>query len=164
MVPGTTPLPDPLAVAVWPCPFELAFHLVSSARGGFGPPPALGDQRITPGGGSSALLITYPPLAGDNSTVSCLNGSLPLAECTCVFRSRWQPSAYCLKASSFIGGRPAARRCPKLPKTCVLGVWMRSVDDWPLAKILIQISGGKPRLVAVLPFGGGCDRAVVSSF
>jgi hypothetical protein len=26
---------------------------------------------------------------------------------------------------------------------------MRSVDDWPLAKILFQISGGKPRSVAV---------------
>jgi len=30
-------------------------------------------------------------------------------------------------------------------------VRMRSVDDWPLAKILIQISGGKPESVAVDP-------------
>ena len=30
-----------------------------------------------------------------------------------------------------------------------VSVRMRSVDDWPLAKILIQISGGKPRWVAV---------------
>lgn len=37
---------------------------------------------------------------------------------------------------------------------------MRSVDDWPLAKILIQISGGKPRSVAVGPFGGRRDRSV----
>ena len=30
-------------------------------------------------------------------------------------------------------------------------VRMRSVDDWPLAKILIQISGGKPGSVTVDP-------------
>ena len=30
-------------------------------------------------------------------------------------------------------------------------VRMRSVDDWPLAKILYQISGGKPESVAVDP-------------
>ena len=47
---------------------------------------------------------------------------------------------------------------------------MRSVDDWPLAKILFQISGGKPRSVAVAvkrdvterwypPFEGGMRQS-----
>jgi hypothetical protein len=30
------------------------------------------------------------------------------------------------------------------PRRSVVSVMMRSVDDWPLAKILHQISGGKP--------------------
>ena len=32
------------------------------------------------------------------------------------------------------------------------------MDDWPLAKILIQISGGKPRSVAVAFTGGVTER------
>lgn len=34
-------------------------------------------------------------------------------------------------------------------KALVFSGMLRSVDDWPLAKILEQISGGKPRPVAV---------------
>lgn len=42
------------------------------------------------------------------------------------------------------------------PKPQRLRHWalLRSVDDWPLAKILIQISGGKPWSVAVDAFRG----------
>ena len=43
---------------------------------------------------------------------------------------------------------------PETPEASVFRVWMRSVDDWPLAKILNQISGGKPRRVTVGPLTG----------
>ena len=52
-----------------------------------------------------------------------------------VFRLRQQPSA---GLSAPLGW---AKRCPKLRKTCALSVWMRSVDDWPLAKILTRFPG-----------------------
>jgi len=39
---------------------------------------------------------------------------------------------------------------------------MRSVDDWPLAKILYQISGGKLRSVAVDQLVGVTGFAVSS--
>ena len=65
---------------------------------------------------------------------------LPSSGRTCcgAFRLRRRPSA----GLSVPGGNSRqARRCPKLRKTCVLLVWMRSVDDWPLAKILTRFLG-----------------------
>jgi hypothetical protein len=61
---------------------------------------------------------------------------------------------------------------PKSETSSGVSVRMRSVDDWPLAKILYQISGGKPRRVAVrrrrrdppsgiLLLGGACHNLVV---
>jgi hypothetical protein len=47
---------------------------------------------------------------------------------------------------------PCERRgIDRHPRCYSASVRMRSVDDWPLAKILIQISGGKPESVAVDP-------------
>jgi hypothetical protein len=45
---------------------------------------------------------------------------------------------------------------PKSETPLCDSVMMRSVDDWPLAKILFQISGGKPRSVTVLRGVTGC--------
>lgn len=101
--------------------FELAF---SVGRLRLGPRPA--TQPMT------YLLATSVA----TQTVSYLYGCLPLAE----------RAAAC----SGLGGdlaldclppRGRARRCPKLRKTCALSVWMRSVDDWPLAKILVRFPG-----------------------
>lgn len=116
------------------------------------------DARTTLGGfGRLAVeLVLYvralrpgangrPPLLPPNldttrvviCTVSCLNGRLPLAERAVV---RSDPgSGLALDRSALSGGR--ARRCPKLQKTCVLLVWMRSVDDWPLARIRTRFPG-----------------------
>jgi len=71
-------------------------------------------------------------------TVSCLNGRLPLAERAAV-RSDLG-SGLALESSCLLRG-VRARRCPKLQKTCVLLVWMRSVDDWPLARIRTRFPG-----------------------
>lgn len=71
-------------------------------------------------------------------TVSCLNGRLPLAERAAV-RSDLG-SGLALDRPALSGGL-RARRCPKLQKTYVLLVWMRSVDDWPLARIRTRFPG-----------------------
>ena len=92
-----------------------------------------------------------PATRNFSTTISMVPGTVP-------YLNSRLPPAERATASSGLGGdlaldwpslRGWTRRCPKLRKTCVLSVWMRSVDDWPLAKILIQISGGKPRSVAV---------------
>ena len=76
--------------------------------------------------------------------VSYLNGCLPLTERATV---RSGPGGSLVPDDLPPRGRVG--RCPKLQKPLLPLVWMRSVDDWPLAKILNQISGGKPRAVAV---------------
>jgi hypothetical protein len=103
--------------------FELA---LSVGRSGWGPgrPP-------------TKILSTTSVV---NGTVSYLNGCLPRAERAAARSGSGGGLALdCLSP----GGDSwrQARRCPKLRKTCVLSVWMRSVDDWPLAKILTRFLG-----------------------
>jgi hypothetical protein len=71
-----------------------------------------------------------------NGAFSYLNGCLPLAE----------RAAACSGSGGGLAlacppPRGWATRCPKLRETCALSVWMRSVDDWPLAKILPRFLG-----------------------
>ena len=71
-----------------------------------------------------------------NGAFSYLNGCLPLAE----------RAAACSGSGGGLAlacppPRGWAKRCPKLRETCALSVWMRSVDDWPLAKILPRFLG-----------------------
>ena len=97
-----------------------------------------------------------------SSSIPCLHGCCPEVKCdthvsteAAAFWGPWSP-----------GGTN------RTPKGTVFSGMMRSVDDWPLAKILIQISGGKPRSVTVsfgrrdrlrglLLLRGVCHRFVV---
>ena len=72
-------------------------------------------------------------------TVSYLHGCLPLAE-----RAAASSGLGSSLALTCLLLRERAMRCPKLRKTCVLSVWMRSVDDWPLAKNLVRCQGESP--------------------
>jgi len=108
----------------------------SGCVGGPGPPYLRAGpftRALRPGGAAHPL---QPPHVWWPRTVSYLTGRFPLVERAA--------------ARSGLGGglaldRPSprgwARRCPKLRETCVLSVWMRSVDDWPLAKILTRFLG-----------------------
>jgi len=103
---------------------ELALYVRALRPGANGRPPLLPPNLDT-----TRVVIC---------TVSCLNGRLPLAE-RAVVRSDLG-SGLALESSCPLRG-VRARRCPKLQKTCVLLVWMRSVDDWPLARIRTRFPG-----------------------
>lgn len=100
-----------------------------SVRGHSGQEPTAGRPSLPPNLDATRVVIC---------TVSCLNGRLPLAERAAV-RSDLG-SGLALDRPALSGGL-RARRCPKLQKTCVLLVWMRSVDDWPLARIRTRFPG-----------------------
>lgn len=93
------------------------------------------NRALGPGSrpGTHQILLTTGVV---NGTFSYLNGCLPLAE----------RAAACSGSGGGLAlacppPRGWAKRCPKLRETCVLTVWMRSVDDWPLAKILPRFLG-----------------------
>lgn len=125
-------------------------------------PPSSGPstRALRPGPSLNQLLGLPGPTATCMVTgvVSCLNGCLPLAERAAV---RSGPGSNL--APDYLLCRGRVRRRQKCRKTCALLVWMRSVDDWPLVKILKQMSGGKPRPVAVEAMSR-CDRPEASSF
>jgi hypothetical protein len=77
--------------------------------------------------------------AAPNPSISCLQGRCPEVKCETHVSTEgaafWGPWSF---------GGPN-----RTPKGAAFSGMLRSVDDWPLAKILKQISGGKPRPVAV---------------
>jgi hypothetical protein len=102
---------------------ELALYVRALRPGANGRPPLLPPNLDT-----TRVVIC---------TVSCLNGHLPLAERAAVRSDLGSGLALDRPTLSESTGE----KVPETPKTCVLLVWMRSVDDWPLARIRTRFPG-----------------------